>query len=737
MSNMRTWIIILLVAFLPLSAAALQVNGNISQPNCGLANCSVNAYASGGQAPYTWVWSPAPATGQGTSQITGLLPGTWTATVTDNLGEQATHDFILNNIQSITNAQDGVTWGYNMSAAHHPCPGYQNGSIALVTSILNGTPPYTVDLDGQPPIGYDQNSGYPFFGYFSVGDQIYLNVTDANGCAGFAQVIIDSPTSLGTSASNINPACGGLYNGSADISFGFAGPYGPSLWVGGPSGQVYSSTPTMEPLQLTGLQAGQYSIYGAYSATYFPDPGCDFNGNFEIPDLGPDCGTVTGRLFIDNNQNCAQNAGEPNVPYHVIEIDPGPEYAITNANGIYTRNLINGNFSVQAQGTGTELYPLCPAVQPAPFTINYNTVTVDLADSSLVPLDVQLTASNSVARPGFVQSIWGTARNLSAQISGSVSITLLFDAQMSYLSASPPPTSVSGNTITWELPAFIAFSSQNFAVQLQVPADVGLIGQPFAHSVSISQSLTESTYANNSVALNGSFQGSYDPNDKRARTSSGTSNEYFFINDDQWIDYTIRFQNTGTDTAFTVVVTDTLPATLDIASFEMGTASHPFEVYFRTGRVVEWRFPNILLPDSNVNEAGSHGLLSFRIKPVQPLLSGTSITNTANIYFDFNEPVITGPSVLTAEFSTAAQERAKGQEQLVLLPNPAMDHLRISSEGTMRNILIIAADGREVLRVSPNTQSSLIDVSGLSVGPYVVLSTLYDGTLQRGRFIKQ
>ncbi|MBK6882735.1 MAG: T9SS type A sorting domain-containing protein [Flavobacteriales bacterium] len=99
--------------------------------------------------------------------------------------------------------------------------------------------------------------------------------------------------------------------------------------------------------------------------------------------------------------------------------------------------------------------------------------------------------------------------------------------------------------------------------------------------------------------------------------------------------------------------------------------------------------------------------------------------------------MITGPSVLTAEFSTAAQERAKGQEQLVLLPNPATDHLRITSEGTILNILVIAADGREVLLAAPNTQSSLIDVSGLSVGPYVVLSTLNDGTLQRGRFIKQ
>src|SRR5690606_34512909 len=128
---------------------------------------------------------------------------------------------------------------------------------------------------------------------------------------------------------------------------------------------------------------------------------------------------------------------------------------------------------------------------------------------------------------------------------------------------------------------------------------------------------------------------SFDPNDKLAMTSSGYSNEYFYIDQDEWIDYTIRFQNTGTDTAFTVVITDTLNAELDMASFEQGLASHPFSVSFKPDRVVEWRFENILLPDSNVNEAASHGLVSFRIKPHLPILPGTEIENIANIYFDF------------------------------------------------------------------------------------------------------
>ncbi|HRH39374.1 MAG TPA: hypothetical protein PK760_13570, partial [Flavobacteriales bacterium] len=431
---------------------------------------------------------------------------------------------------------------------------------------------------------------------------------------GWATVYMDGPSQVPFSAANINPSCSGQANGSVDLTFGFSGPYGPSLSIGGPGGNVYNGTPASEPFDLTGLLPGDYTVVRTYNPVYFAGP-CQFVEYFTIPDLGVACGTVSGDVFIDNNQNCTQEPAEPSLPYRVLEINPGPQYAITDGSGHYTRNLSNGSYNLVAQGTGSDLYPICPPVQPVNFSINNSASIIDLADSSLVPLDVRVMAGQNAARVGFVQSIWGEVRNLSAQVSGAITLTVTFDPAMSYINASPAPTDIIGNVLTWSWPSFAAYDGQDFNIQLQVPADIGLLGQSFVHAISVSQPLPEANMANNSVSLSGTITAAYDPNDKTASTSSGWSNELYFIDQDEWIDYTIRFQNTGMDTAFTVVVTDTMSAALDLSTYEQGPASHPFAVEFKNGRVVEWRFANILLPDSNTNEPASHGLVSFRIKP--------------------------------------------------------------------------------------------------------------------------
>ena len=488
---------------------------------------------------------------------------------------------------------------------------------------------------------------------------------------------------------------------------------------------------------MTGLEPGSYFLARTYNPIYFASP-CQFVEQFTIPDLGPDCGSVSGRLFIDNNQNCAQNSGEPSVPYRVIEINPGPEYAITSSSGDYTRNLVNGNYTLEAQGTGTDLYPICPPVQPAPFTINYNNVTLDLADSSLIPLDLRVVAGNNVARPGFAHTIWGNVRNLSAQISGAVTLTVTYDPQMSYVGANPTPTSMVSNTLTWDLPAFLAYGDQNFSVQLQVPANAGLIGSPYAHAISCTQPITESTYVNNSVGLSGVFQGSYDPNDKQVLTSTHEQESIYVIGEDEWLDYTIRFQNTGTDTAFTVVVTDTISAALDLSTYEQGVASHPFDVSFKSGRVVEWRFANIHLPDSNVNEAASHGLVSFRIRPHLPLLPGTVLANNADIFFDFNDPVRTNDATVTAEMTTFMVRASSSEQQLKLAPNPAEDQLFVSlQEGSIEQLRILAMDGREVRSRLVRGPSTRLEVSDLRAGAYLVEVTMRDGTSFRRPWSKQ
>ncbi len=134
--------------------------------------------------------------------------------------------------------------------------------------------------------------------------------------------------------------------------------------------------------------------------------------------------------------------------------------------------------------------------------------------------------------------------------------------------------------------------------------------------------------------------GSYDPNDKQVKPEGLTETDHFIDSTDV-LEYIIRFQNTGTDTAFNVVIYDTLSAYLDITTIEPGSSSHPYTLDIFESNILRWAFENILLPDSNVNEPESNGFLKYKIHQVPGNTKGTVIENRAGIKFDFNEPVIT------------------------------------------------------------------------------------------------
>jgi uncharacterized repeat protein (TIGR01451 family) len=140
-------------------------------------------------------------------------------------------------------------------------------------------------------------------------------------------------------------------------------------------------------------------------------------------------------------------------------------------------------------------------------------------------------------------------------------------------------------------------------------------------------------------------RGSFDPNDKSA-TPSGISERNFVV-PNIWMDYLIRFQNTGNDTAFTVVIVDTISESLNLSSFQEGFSSHNYVIEFLDDRVVKWTFYDIMLPDSTTNLQGSNGFIKFRIKQVNDLNDGTLISNSASIYFDFNEPIFTNSASVT------------------------------------------------------------------------------------------
>ncbi len=145
------------------------------------------------------------------------------------------------------------------------------------------------------------------------------------------------------------------------------------------------------------------------------------------------------------------------------------------------------------------------------------------------------------------------------------------------------------------------------------------------------------------------------------------------------LSYTIRFQNTGNDTAFTVQVFDTLTSTVDPNTFKMVAASHGYQLDFLGGNVIRWTFNNILLTPQSVNDSLSQGFVQFKINAILPTCACPfTVENNAAIYFDFNAPIITNTTQTNFTYSgiTSAQTLS-----IKTYPNPTKDNFTIELEG--------------------------------------------------------
>jgi uncharacterized repeat protein (TIGR01451 family) len=175
--------------------------------------------------------------------------------------------------------------------------------------------------------------------------------------------------------------------------------------------------------------------------------------------------------------------------------------------------------------------------------------------------------------------------------------------------------------------------------------------------------------------------GSYDPNEKYV-FPKGFDNEHFILPKTA-LDYQINFQNTGTDTAFTVVIRDTLSPWLDATSIRDVVSSHPVRWELMGTGQLKFTFENIGLPDSTTNETASHGYVHFRVLQRDSVPLGSVIYNRAGIYFDFNEPVITNEVFVTVDtgfwkMMVQTWEPEKDLPKASIAPNPAQDFLRIT-----------------------------------------------------------
>jgi uncharacterized repeat protein (TIGR01451 family) len=234
----------------------------------------------------------------------------------------------------------------------------------------------------------------------------------------------------------------------------------------------------------------------------------------------------------------------------------------------------------------------------------------------------------------------------------------------------------------------------------------------------------------------------YDPNQKSVSPTGAGPNH--FIDTNVVLEYTIDFQNTGTASAYTVVVTDTLAPYLDINTARMEISSNPCQMQLSGSNLLTFTFNHINLPDSSVSPLLSSGFVKFRVNQKPGNANGTVINNKAGIYFDYNAPVVTNTATVRIGqmYVTGIQSvYADKPLQISASPNPFLTSTVIKVDG--ENFTDLALDiydinGQLVKHMdAKNTNSFTVDRNALNNGDYIFKITGNGKPVGNGKIIAE
>lgn len=352
----------------------------VTPSTCGLPNGAVNLTVSGGQLPYTFMWSNSAAT----EDLTNVPADDYTVTVTDNLGctvviqASVPNNQINFNISGVTvnnttciggdgsinitvTPAGSYTYEWSSSEMTEDLTNLAPGTYTVtVTTGLNCTQSASFTIDDTPnvpalnastvpttcelsngSVNLTVSGGVPAYTFSWSNSAVTedlsnvpagtysVTVTGANGCTNELSVTVDNnnpPINISGTA-NANTSCNPPGNGSIAIAITPVGSYS-ILW----------SNNEMTPV-ISGLAPGYYSV------TVTGSGACTGTADFTVDDnpLEPN---------ISYNVT-PSSCGLPNGAINVSVSGGVPPYTFMWSNSAVTEDLINvpeGNYSVTVTG---------------------------------------------------------------------------------------------------------------------------------------------------------------------------------------------------------------------------------------------------------------------------------------------------------------------------------------------------------------------------------------------------
>ena len=289
-------------------------------------------------------------------------------------------------------------------------------------------------------------------------------------------------------------------------------------------------------------------------------------------------------------------------------------------------------------------------MSPASITVNFPTDASPFTqDFCVTPngthndVDVTLIPLN-IARPGFDTNYKLVYKNKgNTTLSGAISLTFEDDF-MDLISSNPMTDSQAVNSLQWNYTNLAPFESREILVtmNLNTPTDTSFplnADDTLAFETTITPVVADETMDDNTFTLSQLVVNSFDPNDKNCLQGTEVTTDLV----GKYIDYMVRFENTGTANAVNIVVKDVInTAMFDVNSMVVTNASHAVATRIKDTNTVEFIFENINLP---FDDASNDGFITFKIKTLSTLVIDDTFENKAEIYFDFNFPIETNNSI--------------------------------------------------------------------------------------------
>ena len=676
-----------------------------SRPDTCTSNGMATAIPTGGgKAPFTYLWNTTPP--QNTKTATGLSSYNYSnsfpqVTVTDANGCVATNSayiqdsITLHSIQSVASIQNAAC-------------GQSNGYVAIRNS--GGIPPYT----------YAWSTGATTDSIYNLSPGTYIvTVSDAAGCHEKFIKQVASISPVNTSLSITNTDCNNSGGAITALPSGGTSPY-TFQWS---NGQNASS--------ITNLVADFYSV-GVRDAN-----GCYSWAGDSVSNPINCVAKISGQVINDMNGNCILDGNESGLPQQIIELSNGALYYSYWDGTYFFPPVLNptGTYIV-SQTTKSPWSQVCPAAALALNPTAGNTYINNNFYDKPNPLytDLQVYVVTDSCRPGFTFNQWVSVfNNGTSTMTGTAN--LQHDALLTVISTGGASAyNSSTHTFTFSFNNLAPMTWTSFNVQLRAPANTTLFTPLTSYAVANPLS-GDVNPLDNYDTLHYRVTGSYDPNAKSVKPE-GTGINGYISTVDSVLKYTIHFQNTGSYPTNMVSVIDTIDSNLDIYSLKIagsytgGDYNGVPNISFLAANIIKFTYNYCYLQPATWDIANSSGFITYSIKQKKNLSKGTQIKNRADIYFDYNTPVLTNSTLNTIN-SFSSINSIHESNNLMIYPNPNNGIFDIEpTTTTKQTVQIFDVTGKVLLNQVIYGKIS-IDASNLNDGVYTISIIGNEGVINK------